>query len=354
MLLVGKHSFVGLTPLDAACLRMINSIEIDPATMGPSSKELADGATPCAVLGAGHGLLQGAVGAETIAVTRLRGAKGRSPWIQGGALLLKLLLGPSQHPGGGELFQCSGRIGIVIRRASQQSGRPSGPPPTGHNAAKERFLPPWTWSVHRHLLAVALAATISVGVIAGVIVMHPYLSLDAMVDRNIQATNWGPLTLTFPFFSWLGGPGGIYMQVVVILLVLVLNRRAWVLALAALAGGLWYEVIVNLVNRPRPAVGQILRVTEHPGSTSFPSGHLVFITTSAAVLMLCLGHRYLPRWARAIGWAVVAGVVLTVGLDRIYVGAHWPTDVLAGVLIATAWLTFVVSIRWISDRALET
>jgi membrane-associated phospholipid phosphatase len=39
-----------------------------------------------------------------------------------------------------------------------------------------------------------------------------------------------------------------------------------------------------------------------------------------------------------------------VGLDRISVGAHWPSDVLAGTLIATAWLTFVVSVRWISDR----
>jgi membrane-associated phospholipid phosphatase len=68
--------------------------------------------------------------------------------------------------------------------------------------------------------------------------------------------------------------------------------------------------------------------------------------------MLCLGHRYLPRWARPIGWGVVAGIVLAVGLDRIYVGAHWPSDVLAGALIAIAWLSFVVSVRWISDRAL--
>ena len=132
------------------------------------------------------------------------------------------------------------------------------------------------------LLVVAIAAAVAVGVITAIVVMHPYLSLDATVERDIQATNLGPLTLTFPFLTWLGGPGGIPMQIVVILLVLLLNRRAWVLALAALAGGLWYEVIVHLVNRPRPTVGQILRVTEHPGSTSFPSGHLIFITISAA------------------------------------------------------------------------
>ena len=201
------------------------------------------------------------------------------------------------------------------------------------------------------LLAVAIAAAVLVGIITGIVVMNPYLPIDATVERDIQATNLGPLTLTFPFFTWLGGPGGIPMQIVVILLVLLLNRRAWILALAALAGGLWYEVIVNLVNRPRPTVGQILRVTEHPGSTSYPSGHLIFITISAAVLMLCLGHRYLPRWARPIGWAVVAAIVIAVGLDRIYAGTHWPTDALAGILIATGWVSLVLSIRWISDRA---
>jgi len=204
------------------------------------------------------------------------------------------------------------------------------------------------------MLAAAIVAAIAVGAITGIVVMHPYLSLDATVERDIQATNLGPLTLTFPFFTWLGGPGGIPMQIVVILLVLLLNRRAWFLALAALAGGLWYEAIVHLVNRPRPVVGQILRVTEHPGSTSFPSGHMIFITISAAVLMLCLGHRYLPRWARPIGWAVVAGIVIAVGLDRIYAGTHWPSDVLAGLLIAIAWLTFVQSLRRVTDRAFAT
>jgi len=205
--------------------------------------------------------------------------------------------------------------------------------------------------IGRRLLFVAIAAAAAVGIITAIVVINPYLQIDATVERDIQATNLGPLTLTFPFFTWLGGPGGVYMQVVVVLLALLLNRRAWLLALAALAGGLWYEVIVNLVNRPRPTDGQVLRITEHPGSTSFPSGHVILVTIGAAVLMLCIGHRYLPRGVRPIGWAAVAGIVIAVGLDRIFAGTHWPSDVLAGILIATAWLTFVLSIRWIADRA---
>ena len=231
---------------------------------------------------------------------------------------------------------------------------PSGTSHASNSSLWRRIFPPRTWSINGPLLAVAILAALAVGILTAVVVVHPYLSVDAAIQRAIQSANLGPLTRAFPFFTWLGGPGGVPMQVVVILLVLLLNRRAWLLAGAGLVGGLWYEVIVNLVNRPSPTVGQIIRVTEHPGSTSFPSGHLIFVTISAAILMLCIGHRYLPRWARPIGWALVGGIAVTVGLDRIYVGAHWPSDVLAGILIATAWVTFVVSMRWISAPALAS
>ncbi|HEV2035224.1 MAG TPA: phosphatase PAP2 family protein [Candidatus Dormibacteraeota bacterium] len=221
------------------------------------------------------------------------------------------------------------------------------------NSGRKTLFPPRTRSVRRPLLAVAAAAAVVAAGLTAAVIANPYWPLDDSIDRSIQSVDWGPLTLTFPFFSWLGGPGGIYMQVVVILLVLLLNRRALPLALASLVGGLSYLAIVNLVHRPRPTTAQILRVTEHPGSTSFPSGHLIFITISVAVLMLCLGHRYLPKWARPIGWALVAAIVLAVGLDRIYVGAHWPSDVLAGASIATAWVALVTSVRWLSHRALD-
>jgi membrane-associated phospholipid phosphatase len=203
------------------------------------------------------------------------------------------------------------------------------------------------------MVVVGIAAAVMVGILAAIVIVSPYLAVDAAVQRAIQATDLGPLTMAFPVLTWLGGPGGLIMQGSVVFVVLLLNRRAWKMLLAGLAGGVWWVIIVNLVNRPRPVASQILRVTEHPGSTSFPSGHLIFITISVVLLMLCLGHRYLPGWARPIGWILVAAVVLGAGLDRISVGAHWPSDVLAGVLVATSWLSLVVSVRWISDPGLE-
>jgi membrane-associated phospholipid phosphatase len=213
---------------------------------------------------------------------------------------------------------------------------------------------PWTPGVRLWPLAIGAGCGL---VVAGLLLLvraQPYLPFDDDVDRAIQSLNYGPLAAAFPFFSWAGGPGGgIYMQAAAILAVLLLNRRGWLLALAALAGGAWYPLLVGLAHRPRPALGQVLQITEHPGSTSFPSGHVIFITLSLGLVMLCVGHRYLPRPAIPIGWLVVAAIVLLAAISRVFVGAHWPLDVVAGILIAGGWLAFVTSIRWISNRALD-
>jgi len=214
---------------------------------------------------------------------------------------------------------------------------------------------PWTGAVRWRLLAVAVVSFGVAAILALIAIEEPRWSVDVSVERAIQSVNWGPVTALFPIYRWLGGPsGGVYMQAGAVLLVVLLNWRALMLAIAATAGGFWYFLIVNLVNRPRPTTADVLQVTEHPGATSFPSGHVIFITLSFGLAMLCAGCRSLPPPLRPLGWAVFSAIVLTAAISRIYVGAHWPTDVLASIFIAGGWLALVASIRWISDRALAS
>ena len=207
-------------------------------------------------------------------------------------------------------------------------------------------------AIHWPLLIVAVAAALIAGALSVLFVANPVLQPDISVARAIQSTNWGPLEGTFPFFAYIGGQGARYMLIGAVLLVVLLNRRAWLLMLASLAGGLFYFQLVNLVHRPRPTVDQVIRVTDHPGGNSFPSGHVIFITLTVGLLMLALGQRYLPKWARVIAWVIAFAIVLVAGISRIYGGAHWPTDVIASVVIVAGWLALVISVRWISDRAL--
>lgn len=213
---------------------------------------------------------------------------------------------------------------------------------------------PLTSSVNVILLVIAVVSALGALIVAAYVAGHPFIPEDAVVERDIQSTDWGPLALTFPIFSWIGDAKGAVLEAVVFIAVLVWNRRAWILAAAAALTGGWYVLLSHVIVRARPTTAQALRVTEHPAASSFPSGHTIFVATLATVLMLCLARPHLPRWGRPIGWAVVGLTVIANGISRIYTGAHWPTDVLGGILIAVAWLAFVVSLRWISDRALAT
>ncbi len=85
--------------------------------------------------------------------------------------------------------------------------------------------------------------------------------------------------------------------------------------------------------RPRPDLFPPL-VVEH--SYSFPSGHTMSAIAYFGLLALVL-------WQRGRrGWAVLAGLwVPLVALSRVYLGAHYPSDVLASLAIGTIWLVIV-------------
>jgi membrane-associated phospholipid phosphatase len=208
-------------------------------------------------------------------------------------------------------------------------------------------------SVNRPFLAVGISAALAVAVIAVVVAANPYIPADAAIERDVQSISWYPLSLVFPFFSWIGDAKGAVAEAILFIAVLIFNRQAWRLVIACGMTGIWYQVLSHLILRPRPTTAQVLRVTEHPGASSFPSGHTIFVATLAALLMLCFGNRFLPKWARPAGWVLVVMTAIACAISRVYTGTHWPTDVLAGLLITIAWIALVLSVRWISAGPLK-
>ena len=201
------------------------------------------------------------------------------------------------------------------------------------------------------LVSAGVSAALAVALTL-IVYAHPFLAIDASIERDVQAVDFGPLTPVFSFYTAIGGPLGFVGEAVVFALVLLVNRPAWRLLVAAAFASAWYFLLANTIVRARPSVPDVLRVTEHPGASSFPSGHMILFCFYGVVLMLCIGYRYLPRSWIPYGWGIVAALVAIGGISRMYSGAHWPTDVLAGFLIAAAWLSLVVGIRWISDPVL--
>ena len=113
------------------------------------------------------------------------------------------------------------------------------------------------------------------------------------------------------------------------------QRHALVLVLAASLGGLLLSNGLKLLfQRPRP---DLVPHLAHVDSTSFPSGHAV----SSAVVYLTLGallsQLVQERKQKAYFLGVACVLTFLVGLSRVMLGVHYPSDVLAGWSIGLAW-----------------
>jgi undecaprenyl-diphosphatase len=157
--------------------------------------------------------------------------------------------------------------------------------------------------------------------------------------------------------AWMDGPMraattlGYYMVVVPLLAAssLAFYLRGWrlsaVMLVISTAGSVFLTTVLKVVfRRARP---EVIDSGYTAGFYSFPSGHATVAVGFYGALALILAYhlRGPARWA----------VVLLIGFSRLYLGVHYPTDVLAGFLAAPLWLVSVggVYALWLSVRGIR-
>jgi undecaprenyl-diphosphatase len=117
-----------------------------------------------------------------------------------------------------------------------------------------------------------------------------------------------------------------------------LTRRTPLLALQVVVGalgGISAEVgFKRLFRRDRPT---LLGHLEEQQSTSFPSGHAMASASLYLSLAFVASRSRRLRARRGTLLSGAAGLAASVGVSRVYLGVHWPTDVLAGFALGTAW-----------------
>jgi len=79
-----------------------------------------------------------------------------------------------------------------------------------------------------------------------------------------------------------------------------------------------------------------------PHTYSFPSGHALCSFCFYGVLAGLLSARTKPLGWRLLIWIAAAAMVIAIGLSRIYLGVHYPSDVVAGYLAATVWVGTII------------
>jgi membrane-associated phospholipid phosphatase len=114
-------------------------------------------------------------------------------------------------------------------------------------------------------------------------------------------------------------------------------------ALFPAAGLLWFinEALKFLIGRPRPS-SDLVEVLVIDTNNGFPSGHSFFALLILGLLAYILYINLKSLSLRILSLVIISLLILLVGLSRIYLGAHWPSDVLGGYLFGGLFLTLLI------------
>ena len=118
----------------------------------------------------------------------------------------------------------------------------------------------------------------------------------------------------------------------------------------ATAGAMLLNVLLKFaIDRPRPDA-TLIHLISGTRFASFPSGHTMGAVATLGSMLLVAQRLGVPVWALWLGWLMSGLVTAGIGLSRIYLGAHFASDVLGGLLASAAWLVIAGSL----ERSLQT
>lgn len=140
------------------------------------------------------------------------------------------------------------------------------------------------------------------------------------------------------------GTGIVVLMIVCVaalFLTLTKHKYSALLLLVATAGGLVLDLVLKLrFDRPRP---HIFTWGTNAISSSFPSGHAMSATIVYSTVAYLAARLQRRQWARWVTLIVAAVVILLICDSRVYLGVHYPSDVLAGMIIGLAWAAFCMA-----------
>ncbi len=126
---------------------------------------------------------------------------------------------------------------------------------------------------------------------------------------------------------------------------------AWTLPIAVIGSGLIIQGIKLFVQRPRPqAVPHSFQPLIHETGFSFPSGHSLIAMVVYGLLGYFVLHLFKNQAARLAVRIITVLVVFLIGASRVYVGVHFPTDVLAGWTAGVPWLVACLGLHEVLSR----
>jgi undecaprenyl-diphosphatase len=182
------------------------------------------------------------------------------------------------------------------------------------------------------------------GLVASMVAGTAYAFGDLRITRFIQRFD-------DPYFQWLmvavSWPGYFGRQWVVALCVAALllrfRRKIEAACLLISLGSIWLltNAIKIIVGRPRPSP-DLVHVYYYPATCSFPSGHVTSYMALYGFLFYLVYTLMRPSPLRSALLIILGALIGLVGLSRVYLGAHWASDVFGGYYLGFIWLALTI------------
>jgi undecaprenyl-diphosphatase len=192
-------------------------------------------------------------------------------------------------------------------------------------------------------VAIAIAGTLAFAELGEHVRSGGTQAFDVAVLKWLGAHHTKLLTAAAVELTYLGTGTVVLMIVGVAALFLwhTEHKHSARLLLAAVAGNILLNGALKLVfHRPRPSVFEWQTVAV---SSSFPSGHAMSATVCYGTVAYLVARLQKHHWSRVLTLTAAVLLIILICGTRLYLGVHYPSDVLAGILVGLAWASFCMA-----------
>lgn len=194
------------------------------------------------------------------------------------------------------------------------------------------------WRILYLVLLPAVAAALAIG--ARFLDTYPG---DVLMSQWVQSWERPGVTAFMEAVSEVGRSPFLFGLAITVMVVLFALRRsqegrlsAGTVVLLALV-----PVLQRLVDRPRPPAG-LVGLDQPLSGLGFPSGHAYQAMVLFGALMYLATALIGRRWLRWLAQGSLSFLILAIGVSRVYLGAHWPSDIVGGYLFGGAFLVLMI------------
>jgi undecaprenyl-diphosphatase len=196
----------------------------------------------------------------------------------------------------------------------------------------------------------SLISLLGLGILAFLIRHDHIVQFDHAIIAIIQSFEAPALTTIMKFFTFIGATKIVWLLFVIVSLFLYvkLHHRTELLLYSAVVLGtpILNRLLKLSFQRARPELHRLIEI----GGYSFPSGHAMNAFSAYAILAFLLWRHIPTRIGRTLLILFSIVMIASIGVSRIYLGVHYPSDIIAGYMASGFWVALAI---WVFQRYQE-